>query len=84
MKHFEAFKKAIESCSTGKQVAKVLAKYNVKIARDNSEEVGCYSIWLDDTTRIYKPARSTKMILQIFHKVCCTYSGIPTFFGTGL
>ena len=85
MKNYDEFKKQIEACTTPNQVAKVLKKHNVNVVKDNSKEVGCFSIWLDAETRIYKPSTPhSKMVLQRFKPVTMKYSGIPTFFSTGL
>ena len=72
-------KAQIEKCKTKKQVMKVLDKYNIPIIRDNSEEVGCFSIWIDEYTRIYKPLHRN-MTVQKWRKVNMEYSGIPVFF----
>ncbi|MBR1561214.1 MAG: hypothetical protein IJ646_13335 [Clostridia bacterium] len=54
----------------------------IKVVRNDSEEVGCFSIWLDDTTRIYKPHKSKTMKVQNHSKVEMKYSGIPVYFGS--
>lgn len=71
----------IEKCKTPKQVYAVLAKDGITIWRDDSDEIGTFSIWLDDTTRIYKPHNRKTMIYQTWKKININYSGIPTFFG---
>lgn len=79
----QELKKKIESCKTGKQVMKILEKNGLRISRNDTDEVGCFSVWLDEFTRIYKPVRGN-MKVQKWEKVDMVYSGIPTFFDTGL
>lgn len=74
----ESLRKEIEKCTTPKQVLKVLDKHNIEIIRDTTDEVGCFSIWIDDTTRIYQ--QFGHMCWQTWHKVDFSYSGTPTFF----
>ena len=75
-------KEKIEKCTTGKQVKNILAKNNIAISRDDSAEMNSFSVWIDDTTRIYKPYKGKYMIVQEWKKIDVYYSGIPTFFGT--
>ena len=77
----ETIRKEIEKCKTPMQLDDVFNRYNIRIERNDSIEVGCYSIWLDETTRIYKPHNSKTMKVQTWHKVKMDYSGIPVFFG---
>lgn len=72
-------KEQIEQCKTKRQVMEILKKNNIQVVRDNSDEVGCFSVWLDDFTRIYKPVRGN-MKVQKWRKVDMNYSGVPTFF----
>ena len=72
-------KEQIEQCKTKRQVMEILKKNNIQVVRDNSDEVGCFSVWLDDFTRIYKPFRGN-MKVQKWRKVDMNYSGVPTFF----
>lgn len=76
------FKTTIENCKTKKQVLQAIKKAGYTIVRDTSNEVGAFSVWLNDTTRIYKSSRG--YVLQGWQKVELKYSGIPTFFATGL
>lgn len=81
----EEIKKKIESCRTANQVRKILDKNHIRIIRDNTEEMGAFSVWIDETTRIYKPYRSKTMKVQTWtRQETIKYSGIPTFFSTGL
>lgn len=73
-------KNEIELCRTPKQVYNVLKKYGRKIQRDDSDDVGTFSIWIDDVTRIYKPHKRKTMSFQKWQKVQIKYSGVPTFF----
>lgn len=77
----KAFEKAVSDCKTRNQVMKALEKYGKRIMKDDSDEVGCFSIWLDNTTRIYKGIGRSTMTLQKWHKVNMEYSGIPVYFG---
>lgn len=72
-------KEKIEKCTTGKQVKRILAAYGVPIIRETTHEVGCFSIWLDDLTRIYKPYRRRFMKVQKWQRVSMMYSGAPMF-----
>jgi len=72
-------KEQIEQCKTKRQVIEILKKNNIQVVRDNSDEVGCFSVWLDDFTRIYKPVMGN-MKVQKWRKVDMNYSGVPTFF----
>lgn len=76
------FKTTIENCKSNKQVLQAIKKYGYTITRDTSNDLGVFSVWLDDTTRIYKSSRG--YVLQKWQKVQIKYSGIPTFFATGL
>ena len=76
----DAIKNQIEKCKTKKQVMDILEENNISIVRDNSDEVGCFSIWIDEFTRIYKPLRQN-MKVQKWRKVDVNYSGVPVFFG---
>ena len=74
-------KTAIELCKTEKDLKAVLKKYGLKIIRDESEERGYTTIWISETTRIYKPYGWDKMRVQYWRpKEKMVYSGIPTFF----
>ena len=82
----DAFKREIEKCTNQKQVKAVLKKFNrkiVKYEKEMMETMGCFSIWISETERIYKPYRSKTMKYQIWGKRIIEYSGIPTFFATG-
>ena len=48
-------KEKIEKCTTEKQVRRVLAENRIRIIRDDTEEMGRFSVWIDSTTRIYHP-----------------------------
>lgn len=74
------FKAEIENCRTAKQVDKILCKYGRRIIKDDSEEIGAYSVWISETERIYKPIRSKTMTYQLWNRIKMEYSGIPTFF----
>lgn len=76
----EEIKQQIESCKTKKQVMEILKRNNIKIIRDNSDEVGCFSVWIDELTRIYKPMHRN-MKIQTWRTVSMSYSGVPVFFG---
>ena len=75
----EEIKQQIEKCKTKKQVMEILKRNNIKIIRDNSDEVGCFSVWIDELTRIYKPMHRN-MRVQTWQKVNMNYSGVPVFF----
>jgi len=76
----DAVKNEIEKCRTKKQVMDILRKNHTNVIRDTSDEVGCFSVWVDETTRIYKP-KGRNMTVQKWNKVNMSYSGIPVFFG---
>ena len=76
----DEIKKQIESCKTKKQVMEILKRNNIKIIRDNSDEVGCFSVWIDELTRIYKPMHRN-MKVQTWKIISMSYSGVPVFFG---
>ena len=71
---------AIERCETSKQVYDLLDANLIRVVRNDSDDVGCFSIWLDDSTRIYKPYKSKTMKVQNWTKVDMEYSGTPVFF----
>lgn len=75
----DTIKAQIEKCKTKKQVVDILKKNNISIVKDDSDEVGCFSIWIDEFTRIYKPFRQN-MKVQKWRKVDVNYSGVPVFF----
>lgn len=74
----EKLKKKIEGCKTGNQVMALLQKNHIQIVRNDTAEVGTFSVWLDDVTRIYKPIRQP-MRVQTWQKITANYSGIPTY-----
>ena len=74
--------KQIEACKTGRQVYDLLDVNCFKVFRNDSDEVGCFSVWLDETTRIYKPCNSRTMKVQNYRKIKMEYSGIPVYFGS--
>lgn len=76
----KALKEKIERCTTRKQVMKVLAENNLKVYKDTTDEMGRFSIWIDELTRIYQPYGQRNMKVQKWKKVDVYYSGIPTFF----
>lgn len=76
----DAVKNEIEKCRTKKQVMEILRKNRINVIRDTSDEVGCFSVWVDDTIRIYKP-KGRNMTVQKWKKVDMSYSGTPVFFG---
>lgn len=71
----------IENCTTEKQVLNLLRRHNVSILRNDTEDAGYVTIWVDELTRIYQPHKSRTMKVQRFQKVKMEYSGIPVFFG---
>ena len=75
----KTIKNQIEKCKTKKQVMEILKRNNIKIIKDDSDDVGCFSIWIDELTRIYKPIRNN-MKVQCWRKIEMNYSGVPTFF----
>jgi hypothetical protein len=76
-------KNTLATCKTDKQALKAIKDNGFKVVKDDSIELGSFSVWLDDTTRIYKTLRK-EYILQKWERVQVKYSGIPTFFSTGL
>lgn len=72
------FRSRIENCKTPNQVRKLLEHYEIPIKRDDSEEVGRFSIWINDAFRIYQNYGG-QMICQKWQEVNMTYSGIPTY-----
>ena len=72
-------KAKIEKCTTGKQVMRILTANGIRIVRETTNEVGCFSVWIDRFTRIYKPHRRKFMAVQVWRPVDMTYSGAPMF-----
>lgn len=70
----------IESCKTVKEVRKVLKDDGISIHHDDSDEVGCFSIWTDEATRIYRRNKREGFIVQGHFLATMEYSGIPVFF----
>ena len=81
MKLTDTIIKKIEACTTPNQVFSLLNKHNITIDHDDTSDVGCFSIWLDDTTRIYKPLGRKTMRYQTWQRFTPTYSGVTVFFG---
>lgn len=73
--------KQIEACKTAKQVLDLLDENKIEVVKDDSDEVDSFSIWLDETTRIYQPYKSKTMKVQTWSKINMVYSGIPVYFG---
>ena len=71
----------IEACRTATQVRKLLAGHGIEIVKDTSKDSGCFSIWVDEVTRIYQPRRGQTMKVQKWQKITMQYSGIPVYFG---
>ena len=42
----------IEKCTTERMVRRVLIENKIRIIRDDTEEMGRFSVWIDSTTRI--------------------------------
>ena len=77
-------KEKIERCTTERQCRKVLAENGIQISRDDTEEMGRFSVWIDSTTRIYHPykraGRPAYMKVQKWQRGGkMTYSGAPMF-----
>ena len=70
----------IQSCKTTAQVERVLSESGLRVVRDDSADVGCYSVWIDEYTRIYRPNKRNGFIVQGHFPVQMEYSGIPVFF----
>ena len=87
----QKLKSKIESCKTPLQVRKLLRKNGIEIYKDDNELYdtedfkGTFSIWLDETTRIYQRRRGSlkEIKVQEWHKVDMTPSGIPCFCPSG-
>ena len=80
---YSKLKNTLATCKTDKQALKAIKDNGFKVAKDDSIKLGSFSVWLDDTTRIYKTLRK-EYILQKWERVQVKYSGIPTFFSTGM
>lgn len=80
----EEVKNAIEACRKKAELEKVLNRSGLRIIKDDSKDVGCTSVWVDEKTRIYRPIHSKTMIVQAWKKEKMEYSGTPVFFGTGI
>lgn len=78
----DKIKNQIEKCTTKKQVLEILKKNHIPIVKDTSDEVGSFSIWIDEVTRIYKPYKRKQMVVQVWKKIKMEYSGVPVFFAT--
>ena len=74
----------LRTCKTDKQAREIIKRTGLTIIKDDTEDIGGFSVWVDDYTRIYKTHMTKEYIVQTWHKVSMTYSGIPTFFATGL
>lgn len=75
---------AIEACKTPGQVLDILDKNKIEVFMDDSDEVGDgtgFSIWLDETTRIYQTYIRKEMKVQYWTRCKMEYSGIPVYFG---
>lgn len=72
-------KEKIEKCTTENQVRRILAAHGIPIVRETTQEVGCFSVWLDNFTRIYKPHQRRFMKVQKWQRVSLGYSGAPMF-----
>ena len=62
----------IEKCTTERMVRRVLIENKIRIIRDDTEEMGRFSVWIDSTTRIYHPyrragERKVHMVVQKWH-----------------
>ena len=78
----ENLKAALTKCRSDKQAREAIRRAGYSIIRDDTADIGSFSVWLDDTTRIYKSRK--EYILQKWQAVEFKYSGIPVFFGAGL
>lgn len=84
-------KSQIEACKTPLQVRKLLKKNNIEIWRDDKEKYdevdwkGVFSIWLDETTRIYQRGRGKykEIKVQEWYETKFEWSGIPVFCPSG-
>ena len=73
--------RTMRGCKTGNAVLRTLAKNGVQIVRNDSRECGCFSVWVTETLRVYKPIGVNAVSVQEWTKVNMSYSGTPTFFG---
>ena len=71
------FKTTIENCKSNKQVLQAIKKYGYTITRDTSDDLGVFSVWLDDTTRIYESRRG--YVLQKWQKYKLNIVAYPHF-----
>ena len=76
----DTLKKKIEACTTRKQLESILKKAGLKIVKDDTKEFNSLSVWINDTTRIYKPYNRKNLVVQAWKKVEFKASGVPTFF----
>lgn len=76
----ETLKNEIERCTTKKSLLALLKKNGIKARVGDCNG----DFWISDLVRIYKPYKQKNYKVQRWQKVKLEYSGIPTFFTTGL
>ena len=76
----DKLRELLRDCKTDKQARSAIGKAGYKIVRDDTADIGSFSVWIDNRTRIYKTHLTREYILQKWHKVKVSYSGIPVFF----
>ena len=72
------FRARVERCKTPEQVRALLDSWEIPIKRETTEEVGRFSIWINDAFRIYQNYAG-QMICQKWQEVDMTYSGAPMY-----
>lgn len=70
---------ALAKCKTDKQTLKAIAASGYTIERNDTNEVGSFSVWLDSLTRVYKTHITKEYKLQHWQPVTIEYSGAPMF-----
>lgn len=80
----DRLKELLSGCKTDRAARAVIEKLGYKIIRDNTKDHNTFDVWIDDLLRVYKPYGRKEYIVQKWERVTLKYSGIPTFFSTGL
>ena len=64
-------------CRTNKQVLDLIKRNGYKVVKDTSEDVGTFSVWIDELTRIYKNNRKEYIYYRLGRRQICHIVAYP-------
>lgn len=77
MQNREQLEQDLKDCHTSRQVVQAIYRNGFSIYKDDSEEIGSFSVWLTETLRVYRSSRG--YVIQTWQPVKMNYSGAPMY-----